>query len=231
MGKKKKKSQPGWHGGRTKANGAKTYEGDQYRGGRQKGRKNLKKNKSGEWVNQFGVTFTPEERKKLENEVNKANRKRNKYIEEAGQLPRKVGGKETGDKVRSLQLMGREQEFVLSRRSKSLQRFKSRGDYEDYMKSLKKINSPHYLDERTREYKRNHITALENAFGDDAKDVMMKIRMMKPAEYRKLIEQDEDMSISYIYDPSEKNARLNRIRASLGMNLKEDDFSDEELPY
>lgn len=229
MGKKKK--QPGWHGGRTKPNGSKSFEGEQYRGGRNAGRKNLKKNESGEWVNQYGVTFTPEERKKLENEVNKANSKRARYIEKAGKLPRKVGGKETGDTVKSLQIMGREQEFVLARRSKSLQRFKSRDDFEDYMKSLKKINSPNYLDERTREYKRNHITALENAFGDDAKDVMMKIRMMKPSEYRKLIEQDEDMSISYIYDPSEKSARLNRIRASLGMNLKEDDYTEEELPY
>ncbi len=227
----KKKRQPGWHGGRTNPNGTKTYEGDQYRGGRQKGRKNLKKDAKGNYVNQHGVIFTPEERKLLENEVNKANRKRSKYIEQAADLPRKVGGKETGDSVRSLQLMGREQEFVLARRSKSLQRFKSREAYTDYMRSLKKINSPNYLDERTREYKRNHIKALDNAFGDDAADVKMKIRMMKPAEYRKLIEQDEDLSISYIYDPSEKSARLNRIRASLGMKLKEDDYTDEELPY
>ena len=99
-------------------------------------------------------------------------------------------------------------------------------DFEIYMDNMRRVNSPTYLDDRTREYKRNHMKALENVFGDDAKDVIMKIRMMKPADYRKLLQSDEDMEISYIYDPSQLSAKLNQIRASLNMNLKEEYIED-----
>ena len=248
MGKKKKSSAPGWHGGRKqktvltktsagyvnqfgrlltpaehqqlKNKGLVTYS-DQYTGGRGKGRKNLTRTETG-FKNQYGVEVTQAERKKLESLVNTANRKRKKMIEAEATLPRMKGGKPTGDTVATLQMMGKESDFILAQKSKSLQRFRTRADFDNYLKNLERVNSPTYIDDRTRLYKRNHMKALENAFGDDAKDVMMKIRMMKPEDYRKLIQSDEDMDIAYIYDPSERSAKLNKIRSSLGMNLKDD---------
>lgn len=204
-----------------------SFEGGQYTGGRKEGRKNLISTGAGHVMNQHGVEFSPEDKRLLENEVNKANRKRMKMLEAEGQLPRKRGGKDTGDTVRSLQLMGKESDFIISRKSKSLQKFKSREQFESYLDSLRQVNSPTYLDDRTRLYKRNHMQALENVFGDAAKDVIMRIRMMKPEKYRELLQSDEDMEINYIYDPSQMSAKLNQIRASLGMNQKEDDWDEE----
>ena len=215
----RKKNSGQWKGGKRTHY---TYEGTQYTGGRAQGRKNLKKLDNGNFLNEHGVVFTAEDRKKLESAVNRVNRKRVKMIEEEGKLPRLVGGVDTGDKVKSLQLMGKESDFILSRKSKSLQQFKSRDAYDRYMKNLEHINSPDYIDERIRLYKRNHMTALENVFGDEAKDIMMKIRMMKPKDYMKLIQSDEDLEVSYIYDPSARSGKLNKIRASLGMRLKEE---------
>lgn len=235
MGKKKRlkkkqetqnqKRSSGWHGGkRTFAN---SYEGGQYEGGRKKGRKNLTKLEDGSLRNQHGVVFTDADKRKLESAVNQANRKRMKMIKEEGELPRLVGGKDTGQKVAQLQLMGKESDFIISRKSKSLQQFKTRDQYERYMRNLSKVNSPDYVDERTRAYKRNHMQALENAFGDDAKDVIMKIRMMTPEKYREMIQKDEFLEVSYIYDPSARSGKLNQIRASLGMRLKEDEIEVE----
>ena len=194
--------------------------------GRKRGTPNLKKI-DGKLVNQHGVSFTETDKKRLVNEVNKANQKRMRMLEYEANLHRKVGGVDTGDTVRSLQNMGKESDFILARKSKSLQQFKTGDDYERYIRNLEHVNSPTYLDERTRAYKRNHITALENAFGDEAKDVMMKIRMMKPAEYRELIQSDEDLEISYIYDPSARTGRLNKIRAALGMKEKDEEIFEE----
>lgn len=203
-----------------------SFEGQQYTGGREKGRKNLKKVDGG-LLNQHGVIFTPEEKKALENAANAANRKRKRMLEQEGQLPRKVAGKDTGQTVSTLQVMGKESDFIISRKSKSLQRFKTKEDYNRYMDSLAYVNSPTYLDDRTRLYKRNHMKAIENTFGDEAKDVVMKIRMMKPEEYRKLLQSDEMLEVSYVYDPSARSGKLNQIRASLGMNLKEEGFDEE----
>lgn len=215
-----------WHGG--KSVNKVSYEGQQYTGGRKEGRKNLKRTDRGTLLNQHGVEFTEADKKLLENEANKANRKRMRMLEAEGKLPRKSGGKDTGDTVRSLQLMGKESDFILARKSKSLQRFKSREDFENYIDQLRYVNSDTYIDDKTRLYKRNHMTALENVFGDEAKDVIMKIRMMKPEDYRALLQSDEDLEVSYIYDPSARAGKLNRIRAALGMKEKETDMEIDE---
>ena len=222
MANKKKSS--GWHGGKKTRP---SYEGQQYTGGRQKGRKNLTKLDNGNVKNQFGVEFTPADKKKLESAVNRSSRKRMKMLREEGNLPRLVGGKDTGQKVSQLQLMGKESDFIIARRSKSLQQFKSRESFEKYLSNVERTLSPDYIDDRTRMYKRNHMKALENAFDDEAKDIIMKIRMMKPEEYRKLIASDEDLEISYIYDPSARSGKLNKMRASLGMKLKEEELEDD----
>ena len=209
-----------WKGGKSRLKPS--FEGRQYTGGRKKGTPNLVKLEGGNIQNQHGVIFTPEEKKALEQAANTANRKRMKMLENEGNLPRMIGGIETGDKVKSLQLMGRESDFIITRKSKSLQRFKSHAEYERYMKNLERVNSRDYVTERIKLYKRNHMAALDNVFGDDAKDVKMKIRMMKPKEYMELMQKDELLEIGYIYDPSQKSGKLNQIRAALGMKQKEE---------
>ena len=206
----------------------KSYEGGQYRGGRKSGRKNLIKTESGV-VNQHGVSFTTDEKKALEQAVNRANAKRKKMLKQEAQLPRKIAGVETGDTVASLQLMGKESDFILQRKSKSLQRFKTKEEYNRYMRNLERVNSKDYITERIRLYKRNHMKAIENAYGDEAKDVVMKIRMMKPDDYMRLVQSDESLEINYIYDPSMRSGKLNQMRASLGMKLKEESFNEEEF--
>ena len=205
-----------------------TWEGEQYRGGRKKGRKNLVYTDDGV-QNQYGVTFTMEEKKALESAVNAANRKRAKMLKTEAALPRKIAGTDTGDTVGQLQLMGKESDFILSRKTKSLQRFQTKADYERYMKNLAKVNSPDYITERVRMYKRNHMKAIENAYCDEAKDVVMKIRMMKPADYMRMVQSDEMLEINYIYDPSARSGKLNQLRASLGMKMKEESFDEKDF--
>lgn len=200
--------------------------GGQYRGGRASGRKNLKKTGDGQLLNQHGVKFTEAEKRRLESLVNSANYRRRKMIKDASKLPRKYEGVDTGDTIGSLKLMGKESDFILAKRTKSLQRFRTMDQFDEYVKRLEKVNSPNYLRERIRQYKRNYITSLNNVYGEKAKDVAMKIRMMKPDEYMKLVESDESLEISYNYP--EDQSKLNRIRAALGMNLKDDEWLDED---
>ena len=206
--------------------GVKSYEGEQYRGGRGKGRKNLVQVDGG-IQNQYGVTFTHEQKKALERAVNRSNYQRKKMLEHEAKQPHIIGGKDTGHNRQQLQLMGKESDFIISRQSKSLQRFKSMADYEKFMDKQERIQSGEYLEERTRAYKRNYMKALDNAFGDDAKDIKMKVRMMKPAEFRALVEKDELAEIGYIYDPQARSGKLNQIRSTFNMKQKEDDLFSE----
>lgn len=202
--------------------GRPSFEGEQYRGGRTPGKKNLQRIDGG-YVNQHGVTFTEEQKKALERAVNRSNYQRKKQLENEANMPHRIAGKNTGNSRQQLLLMGKESDFIVSRQTKSLQRFRSMEEYEKYMLKQERIRSGEYLDDATRLYKRNHMQALENVFGDDAKDVVMKIRMMKPEDYRKLVQSDELAEIGYVYDPTARAGKLNQIRATLGMKTKDED--------
>lgn len=201
------------------------YEGGQYRGGRVSGRKNLIKAEGGV-INQHGVFFTHEQKKALEQAVNTANRKRARMLKSEAKLPRKIGGVDTGDTQAFLQLMGKESDFILARKTKSLQRFNSMVEFNRYMANLARVNSRNYITERVKLYKRNYMTALEREFGDAAKDVKMHVRMMKPVEFMRMVQSDELLEIGFIYDDSAKSGRLNQIRAGFGMKLKEEEIED-----
>lgn len=191
------------------------YEGQQYRGGRVEGKKNLVRVDGG-YKNQHGVTFTEEQKKALERAVNKSNYQRKKQIKAV---------EERNPNYSQLRTMGKESDFIVSRQSKSLQRFKSMEDYESFMMKQSRIHSGEYLEDKTRLYKRNYMQAVENVLEDDG--IKMKIRMMKPDDFRKLVEEKgDDMEISYIYDPAAKNAKINRIRELLGMKSVEEPIED-----
>ena len=192
-----------------------TFEGKQYRGGRPKGQPNLKKTASGELINMYGVKFTPDEKRYLETLANTANRKRKKMLKEEAAL---------SDRNQQLQLMGKESDFILSRKHKSLHHFKDRKAFDTYIENLQRVNSKDYINERVGLYKRNHMKALENAYGDDAKDIIMKIRMMPRDQYMKMVQGNEDLEISYVYDPAARSGKLNQMRAALGMKLKEEEI-------
>lgn len=194
-----------------------TWEGSQYRGGRSPGRKNLIRVDGG-LQNQYGVTFTEEQKKALERAVDRSNYRRKKQVAEVDAL---------NPNNAQLRLMGKESDFIITRQSKSLQRFKSMEEYEQFMDKQARIQSGEYLEDRTRLYKRNYMQALDNVFGEDAKDIKMKVRMMKPEQFRKMVESDELLEIGYIYDPSARTGKMNQIRASFGMKLKEDDLFSE----
>ena len=170
---------------------------------------NLKRVEGG-FQNQHGVVFTPEQRKALENSVRRSNYAREK------QLNKKYGNKNALQRY-----MSQESDFIISRQARSLQGFKSMEEYEAFMDKQARIQSGAYLDDRTKLYRANHIKALENVFGDDAKDVISHIENMDLKKYRDMMEKDIFLEVNYIYDPSAMTGKLNQIRKSLKMQEKE----------
>ncbi len=219
-----------------KKNGKKSYQGQQYRGGREKGRKNLIYRDGGiynTYVDKEGkehhTFFTLEEKKALETAVNRATKKRRELLQAEAQLPRfGPDGKPTGDTVATLQLMGRESDFILTPKTKSLQRFRTHEQYERYMDYLNQVNQPDYIDNRIRLYKKNHMKAIKENLGDAG--ILMKIRMMPIHEYAEFVSSHEDvMEIHFIYGADAKQAKINQIRLALGMKIKEEPPIDSEF--
>lgn len=185
------------------------------------GRKNMRQVEPGLWENEYGVRFTTAERRALKRAEQKSQAIREKQIAEMGTPT---------EHQSQLRLMGKEEnEFIISRQDKPLQKFKSRESFEKYLEKQARIHSGEYQLERARLYKRNFINSLMDTYGDDAKDIAMKVRMMKPDEYMKMVAGDEVLEISYVPSDMYVSGRLNQLRAHLGMKLK-DDWVNEEYP-
>ena len=185
------------------------------------GRKNLKRLDDGRIKNQHGVIFTEEERRKLVSAVNQSQAKRRKQLEEVAKLPRTNRGKKTGDTLATKLDSGYEPDFIITAKSKSLQRFQNKREYTRYMNYLKRVNSGEYLNDRTRLYKKNYIQAIKNVHGADADDIVKKVRYMRLDKFRKMIEQDELLEIAYVYTTEDLAGERERLRESFGMEEEE----------
>ena len=191
--------------------------------GRKKGTPNLKRTPEG-FINQHGVTFTPEEKKTIENAVRRSNRKSKKMHEIFDALPYKIEGRETGASVKEMRTMGKELDFSIAPKSASLQRFKSKEEFDRYMKNVDRVNSPDYVVKRARQYKENYKKAILQHYSyDEASDVLMKIRMMKPEDYIRNVATNEELEIGYVYGAENREAKLNAIRSALGLKHREID--------
>lgn len=189
--------------------------------------KNLKRNSAGNWVNKHGVVFTPEERKQLERAVGKANRKRAKMIEAEAGLPRMHEGKNMGETLgQGLRFMGKESDFIITKKTHSLQRFRDKKEFNRYLKYVERVNNPNYVRDRTRLYKKNFMKSLEDVYGDEAADIIHKMRYMRLDKFMEKVASDETLEIRYTPSDVKAAGRLNQIRAALGMDI-EDEWADE----
>ena len=191
-----------------------SYEGEQYRGGRVEGRKNLVKGSDGTLTNKHGVTFTQDDKKALERAVNRSNYQRKKALAEWVKKSEEKG---------QHYAWGKDPEFIVSRQSKSLQRFHSREDFERYLKKQEDIQSGAYRDYRTDIYKENYAKGLIKEFGADGEEIKEAIMKMDRAKFRELVENEKLEDINFIYGAEERERRLNRLRAQFSV-LSESDY-------
>lgn len=199
--------------------------------GRKRSVPNMKRLADGRLKNQHGVTFTEQEKRALVSAVNQATAKRAKQIKEMSGLPRYEDGKPSGDTLATKLQSGFESDFIIAKKTKSLQRFTSKSEYNQYMRYLKRVNSGEYLNDRTRLYKRNYMEAVKRSY-PDSDDILMKVRMMKPEKFREMIETGQLPEIKDVYPVRGQSDESNILRAKLGMRLKEEDeyynYEDEE---
>lgn len=184
------------------------------------GRKNMKRVEGG-WQNQHNVVFTDAERKALERAVAKSNRQREKEVAQDKARPRMVAGKIIEKDKNQVHTMGKENEFIVSQQKKTLQRFKSKEDYENFMRKQEAIQSGQYAIDKANAYRENFVTSLENVYGKDAQDIIEHVNSMDAKDYIDIVAHDEALEITY--DPSDKLVvgRLNDIRKALGIKEKD----------
>lgn len=184
--------------------------------------KNLKY-QDGMITNIYGVKFTEQDKKQLVSLVNSAQRKRRRMLEQEANMTKMVSNKPSNITVGQYnQSMNKESDFVLAKKTKSLQRFKSKSDFDRYIANLQKVVKKEYVEQRVAAYKANYIKGLEKEFGSIDKKTVNKIikqiKGMSEKEYMKTVQANDNMQISFIYDPKRKSQKLEQIKQAVLKN-------------
>ena len=174
-------------------------------------RPRLKRSDTGGYINKHGIEISDAEKRRLESLVNSINRKRRKQLEFERSTKEGEG----------LQNIGHESDIILAKRSKSVHQFRSREAFENRIRTLERVNEKSYIDARVELYRKNYLTALDNAFGNEANDIKLMIRTMSAKQYMEKVQGNEDLEFGYIYGPDDIQVKLNQIRKALGLPAKE----------
>lgn len=182
--------------------------------------KNLQKSPDGFLYNQYGIEFSFDEKKRLESLVNTANAKRRRMLKQEGEMELFTGGEAQGTGVAD-NVLGRESDFVIQAKTKSLQRFRTREDFDNYLKNLERTNKRDYIDTRVQQYKDNYIQALEGQGID--KNITKSLKKMKTKDFMKLARTEEYARFGYVYDQGMKTKVEAGIKAGIqrvtGVNI------------
>lgn len=184
-------------------------------------------------TNQYGVKLSQDEVTRMRNLVRRVNYKRNKMVKEFAETPLYYGGKKLDEDRRQLSLMGEEMDIMIRKRSAAVNQFKSKKDFNAYVRQLDRVADTDYLEYRTKLYKRNLMNTIQEKYGqypDQIKGIIMKIRMMKPAEFQKLIASDRLFQIKEHYNLYGDINRLKNMRERLGLRQLDDyeEYEDEQ---
>lgn len=160
--------------------------------------KKLKKLEDGSKVNQYGVIFSEEEYKTLVARVNSANRKQKRLKTEQAQLD-KYFIDELGYKTHQRGAIVEDDDFIMARKHKSLQKFKSKDAYYNYISNLERVLQRNYIENRTSRYKENYIKGIKGVMGDIATPLIEKLDKIKGKDFNYLVATSLDMRIPEIY--------------------------------
>jgi len=187
-----------------------------YTEGRIKGKKNIKK-VGNKLVNQNGVKFTQAEKKNLERLVNASMAKRKTMMRNEALMPRFVAGKDTGNTRGQVNAMGKESDFILAKKSKSLNKFESKEEYRNYIKNLERIMAKDYVAKRVEQYRKNDKKAILNVFGKDGRDIIRTLDKLTDKQYMEAVQKDETLEIGHKYSPESRDAKLAQMRDALNV--------------
>lgn len=180
-------------------------------------------------TNQYGVQITHEEARQLRNMVQTVNRKRKKMIEHFKDKPIFYGTRQLPESRQQLSLMGEELDIVIRKRSGSLNQFRSRKQFETFMRNTSKAAQADYIGYRAKLYKKNFMVKLADAYGmfpDLLKGTMMRVQMMPAEKFFDMVGTDRVFQIGEHYSIGGKLERLKALREKLG--LRNPDFDEDE---
>lgn len=173
---------------------------------RKKGSKRLLYSSRGTATNKFGVKFTASEIKKFRNEVQRVNKRSRTYLQQMERI-RKSSPNTIDSRIPV--------EPLFEKKSTSLQRFRNKNEFREYMSRMRKQGSEHYKKWRYEIEKSNFKRAIDNTFSrEDARKLNSKINKISAEKLHNAFVSRELEHTGYIYYDPERS-KYNQISNQL----------------
>ena len=159
------------------------------------------------YINQYGVKIPVKDVERFRKNVSAINKRAERQLEKFSKFERMIDNQPTGQKVGDLMRMGYEPELGYSKRTANLNQFRTAEAFRSRLKASEKALKKDYISGRVADYKRNYTKALEQAYGEEAKPLINKVRSMKQADFIKMITANPDqLSIKNVYSRTGNSA-------------------------
>ena len=173
---------------------------------RKKGSTRLTYSSRGTATNKFGVKFTASEIKKFRNEVQRVNKRSKTYLKQMERI--RQSSPNTIDSRIPV-------EPLFEKKSTSLQRFRNKNEFREYMSRMKKQGSDTYIKRRYEIEKSNFKRAIDGTFSrEDARKLNSKVNKISADKLHKAFISRELEHTGYIYYDPERS-KFNQINNQL----------------
>lgn len=174
---------------------------------RKKGSSRLTYSSRGTATNKFGVKFTASEIKKFRNEVQRVNKRAKTYLHQMERI--RQSSPNTIDSRIPV-------EPLFEKKSSSLQQFRNRNEFREYMSRMRKQGSARYKNWRYEIEKSNFKRAINSTFSrEDARKLNSKINKIPAEKLHNAFVSRKIEHTGYIYYDPERS-KFNHLNNQLG---------------
>lgn len=163
--------------------------------------KRLSKTSRGSYKLQSGEFITKTEKQKLQKLVYAINRKRKRQLEKLPNVARK-----------KYQTFGYETDFIYRKKSARLNKFRTRLEFEQYYKNLKRITRAGHENAVLNTYRANFKSSINKVFGSSGSELIKFINSISNDELKALSLSEELSNIGYVYyEPQSAKNKLETL--------------------
>lgn len=157
-------------------------------------------------LTETGLFITAYERKEVAIQLRAVNARMTRLRNIANKTKDKRTGMERG-------LMYGTENPEFRKRINKLDQARNKKELRLFTNEVFNLSNLNYEKERMEKYKRNYIKGIKNEMGKYAKELIQYVKSIPAKDLVDMYYQDPDMSLQFLYDPSEQSAKYNYMKS------------------
>lgn len=167
--------------------------------------------------NKYDVVLSRDEMKEIKQKIKTINKRKNKEYNKIKNKLFKSRGIDTLEKVKDRRLMGDVRYDEFKEKKFNFENIRNKQELKGFLEQINKQVKPNYYSKRQKQYKENYIIALNNVFGELAKNLIKKVRSMSIDEFMNLYYTEDIANVDFMYEFTDLLIKLSELEILFGI--------------